>query len=213
MHFVDPAFVFYHLWIHLLHRFRGLFRIWKAFLARALSHKNDQDCKISLTMGSRDGTLGGPSVSRCLGPSISWAGCKDWGEGGITQNYPNITTAQSTGAKRRRNYLEFAKRSAGSTVHFLPEQKAGMGWDSLVVLVSPPLKSLLKGPPPSFQGIPPIWSAGLFQKASSPTVTCVQTSSHRLERPTILQYSDFRKVVARVHRGRKLLESTVEGSC
>ena len=28
---------------------------------------------------------------RCLRPSISWAGCKDWGEGGITQNYPNIT--------------------------------------------------------------------------------------------------------------------------
>ena len=70
--------------------------------------------------------------------------------------------------------------------------------------MSPPLKSLLKGPPPSFQGIPPIWSAGLFQKASSPTVTCVQTSSHRLERPTILQYSDFR---------RELLESTEEGSC
>ena len=89
----------------------------------------------------------------------------------------------------------------------------GMGWDRLLVLVSPPLKSLLKGPPPSLQGIPPIWSAGLFQKASSPTATCVQTSSHRLERPTILQYSDFRKVVARVHRGRKLLESTVEGSC
>ena len=88
-----------------------------------------------------------------------------------------------------------------------------MGWDRLLVLVSPPLKSLLKGPPPSLQGIPPIWSAGLFQKASSPTATCVQTSSHRLERPTILQYSDFRKVVARVHRGRKLLGSTVEGSC
>ena len=78
---------------------------------------------------------------------------------------------------------------------------AGMG---LLVLVLPPLKSLLKGPPPSLQGIPPIWSAGLFQKASSPTVTCVQTSSHRLERPTILQYSDFR---------RELLESTEEGSC
>ena len=66
---------------------------------------------------------------------------------------------------------------------------------------------MLKGPPPSFQGIPPIWSAGLFQKASSPTATCVQTSSHRLERPTILQYSDFQNVVARVHRRRKLLES------
>ena len=77
-------------------------------------------------------------------------------------------------------------------------------WDRLLVLVSPPLKSLLKGPPPSFQGIPPIWSAGLFQKASSPTATCVQASSHRLERPTILQYSDFR---------RELLESTEEGSC
>ena len=106
----------------------------------------------------------------------------------------------------------------------------GMGLDRLLVLVSPPLKSLLKGPPPSLQGIPPIWSAGLFQKASSPTVTCVQTSSHRLERPTILQYSDFRremlestkegscscpqkKEVAGVHRRRKLLKSTEERIC
>ena len=42
-------------------------------------------------MVSMDGTLGGPTVSRCPRPSISWAGRKDWGEGGITQNYPNIT--------------------------------------------------------------------------------------------------------------------------
>ena len=42
-------------------------------------------------MVSIDGTLGGPTVSRCLRPSISWAGRKDWGERGITQNYPNIT--------------------------------------------------------------------------------------------------------------------------
>ena len=80
--------------------------------------------------------------------------------------------------------------------------------------------------------LPPLWSAGLFQKANSPTVTCVQTSSHRPERPTILQYSDFQKVVARVlksteggscsspqkeevarvHRRRKLIESTEGGS-
>ena len=81
--------------------------------------------------------------------------------------------------------------------------------------------------------LPPLWSAGLFQKANSPTVMSVQTSSHRPERPTILQYSDFQKVaarvlksteggscsspqkeeVARVHRRRKLLESTEGGSC
>ena len=61
--------------------------------------------------------------------------------------------------------------------------------------------------------LPPLWSAGLFQKANFPTVTCVQTSSHRPERPTILQYSDFQKVVARVHRSRKLLKSTEGGSC
>ena len=80
--------------------------------------------------------------------------------------------------------------------------------------------------------LPPLWSAGLFQKANSPTVMSVQTSSHRPERPTILQYSDFQKVVARVlksteggscsspqkeeaaqvHRRRKLLEYTEEGS-
>ena len=93
------------------------------------------------------------------------------------------------------------------------DQKDGMGWDTLLVLVLPPLKSLLKGPPPSFPGLPPIGSAGLFQKANSPTVTCVQTSSHRPERPTLLQYSDFQKVVARVHRRRKLLKSTEGGSC
>ena len=62
-----------------------------------------------------------------------------------------------------------------------------MGWDKLLLLVSPLLKSLLKGPPPSFQGLPPIWSVGLFQKANSPTVTCVQTCSHRPEQPIILQ--------------------------
>ena len=61
--------------------------------------------------------------------------------------------------------------------------------------------------------LPPLWSAGLFQKANFPTVTCVQTSSHRPERPTILQYSDFQKVVARVHRRGKLLKSTEGGSC
>ena len=84
-----------------------------------------QECRISLAMVSRAGTLGGPSVSRCLGLSISWAGCKDWGEGGITQNYPNITTAQSTGAKRGRDYLEFAKRYAGSsTVHLFCPKKS-----------------------------------------------------------------------------------------
>ena len=59
--------------------------------------------------------------------------------------------------------------------------------------------------------LPPLWSAGLFQKANSPTVTCVQTNSHRPERPTILQYSDFQNVVARVHRRRKLLEIDFSG--
>ena len=29
----------------------------------------------------------------------------------------------------------------------------GMGWDKLSVLVSPPLKNLLKGPPPSLRSI------------------------------------------------------------
>ena len=35
---------------------------------------------------------------------------------------------------------------------FILQPKIGMGWDILLVLVSPLLKSLLKCPPPSFQG-------------------------------------------------------------
>ena len=61
--------------------------------------------------------------------------------------------------------------------------------------------------------LPPLWSVGLFQEANSPTVSCVQTSSHRPERPTILQYSDLEKEVAWIHGRRKLLDSTEGRSC
>ena len=83
----------------------------------------------------------------------------------------------------------------------------GMGWDTLLVLVLPPLKSLLKGPPPSLRSITATLVSRFIPKSKLPTVTCVQTNSHRPERPTLLQYSDFQNVVARVHRRRKLLES------
>ena len=93
------------------------------------------------------------------------------------------------------------------------DQKDGMGWDTLLVLVLPPLKSLLKGPPPSLRSITATLVSRFIPKSKLPTVTCVQTNSHRPERPTLLQYSDFQNVVARVHRRRKLLESTEGGSC
>ena len=43
-----------------------------------------------------------------------------------------------------------------------------MGWDILWVLVSPPLKRLLKGPPPPFPGFPPLGWQGYSKEQSSP---------------------------------------------
>ena len=96
---------------------------------------------------------------------------------------PHFSWEPLSGARAHKVVLTSASPFTNTPTEFSPR----MGWDKLLVLVSPLLKSLLKGPPPSFQGLPPIWSVGLFQKANSPTVTCVQTSSHRPERHTILQ--------------------------
>ena len=90
-----------------------------------------------------------------------------------------------------------------------------------MVLVSPPLKSLLKGPPLSFQGVPPICRQGYSKKQAPP--------QSRVYRRVHTDWSDLlyyniqisggrclnpqKKEVARVHRRRKLLESTEEGSC
>ena len=60
-----------------------------------------------------------------------------------------------------------------------------MVWDGINyrVLVSPPLKRLFKGPPPSLLGIPLRGWEGFLQWTISPTITCVQASTHRPERP------------------------------
>ena len=100
-----PAFVanlirrWYHFWIvftfHRLFWISGTLFSIVACAVRGVYQEhypcNAMVNNISLAMASMDGTLGGPTVSRCPRPSISWAGRKDWGEGGITQNYPNIT--------------------------------------------------------------------------------------------------------------------------
>ena len=44
----------------------------------------------------------------------------------------------------------------------------GMGWDILLVLVSPPLKSLLKGPPPSFRSITATLVSRVIPKSKLP---------------------------------------------
>ena len=70
--------------------------------------------------------------------------------------------------------------------------------------------------------LPPFGLAGLFEWTIIPTVTCVQTSSHRPERPNYITVYRFGKggcsqpqkdVVVRINRRRKMLDSTEEESC
>ena len=105
----------------------------------------------------------------------------------------------------------------------------GMGWDILWVLVSPPLKRLLKGPPPSFPGFPPLGRQGYSKKQSSPRSRVyrrVHTDRsdpnydikilHRMliETTEVGSCSKPQKEeVAQVHRRRKVLEFTECGRC
>ena len=54
-----------------------------------------------------------------------------------------------------------------------------IGWDKLLVLVSPQLKKLLEGPPPSSAALRHFGQKGYPKEQTPPTVTCVQMSSHR----------------------------------
>ena len=116
-----------------------------------------------------------------------------------------------------------------SFFYFDYSRSNGMGWDILWVLVSPPLKRLLKGPPPSFPGFPPLGRQGYSKKQSSPRSRVyrrVHTDRsdpnydikilHRklLEITEGGSCSNPQKVeFARVHRSRKVLKSTEEGRC
>ena len=78
-----------------------------------------------------------------------------------------------------------------------------MGWDILWVLVSPPLKRLLKGPPPSFPGFPPLGRQGYSKKQSSPR--------SRVYRRVHTDRSDPNYDIKILHR--MLIETTEVGSC
>ena len=78
-----------------------------------------------------------------------------------------------------------------------------MGWDILWVLVSPPLKRLLKGPPPSFPGFPLLGRQGYSKKQSSPR--------SRVYRRVHTDRSDPNYDIKILHR--MLIETTEGGSC
>ena len=89
----------------------------------------------------------------------------------------------------------------------------GMGWDKLWVLVSPPLKRLFKGPPPSFPGFHLLGWQGYSQEKSPPRSRVYRQIHTDRSDPTILLCSDFEKEDAWIHRRRNLLESREGGCC
>ena len=87
----------------------------------------------------------------------------------------------------------------------------GQTWNGLGVLVSPPLKRLFKGPPPSFPGFT-LWVSRVIPK-NNLHHDHVCTDEFTQTGATRLLDSDFEKEDAQVHRRRKSLESTKGGSC
>ena len=103
--------------------------------------------------------------------------------------------------------------------------KLGLYWDILWVLVSPPLKRLFKGPPPSFPGFT-FWVGRVIPKKNlHHDHVCIDKFTQT--GATLLYYyvqilrrkmlesteggtcsSPQKKEAARVHRRRELLEST-----
>ena len=96
------------------------------------------------------------------------------------------------------------------------DQKDGMGWDTLLVLVLPPLKSLLKGPPPSFRSITATLVSRVIPKSKLPhSHVCTDefTQTGATYYITIFRFPEGSCSSPQVHRRRKLLESTEGGSC
>ena len=104
----------------------------------------------------------------------------------------------------------------------------GMGWDILWVLVSPPLKRLFKGPPPSFPGFT-LWVGRVIPKNNLHhdhvcTDEFTQTGATRLldsdlerKMPKSTERGShsnpLKEEATPVHKRRKLLESTEGSSC
>ena len=79
-----------------------------------------------------------------------------------------------------------------------PDSTDGMGWDILWVLVSPPLKRLFKGPPPSFPGFHLLGWQG-YSKEQSPPRSRVYRRVHTDRSDPITRFR-FEKEDAQVHR-------------
>merc|ERR1712016_562807 len=97
-----------------------------------------------------------------------------------------------------------------------------MRWERRLGLVLPPLKSLLKGPPPSFRSITATLVSRVIPKSKLPhSHVCTDefTQTGATYYITIFRFSEGscsspqKEEAAQVHRRRKLLESTEGGSC
>ena len=98
----------------------------------------------------------------------------------------------------------------------------GMGWDKISVLVSPPLKNLLQGPPPSLHSITATLVSRVIPRSKFPhSLMCTDefTQTGATYYITIFGFREGsclnprKEKVARVHGRKKLLQSTEGEIC
>ena len=114
----------------------------------------------------------------------------------LCQTQPDTFSPSPTAQRHKRERLNTTWHNFNSTQLFAVYPRLwtslldmdGMGYTVGTGVAT--AQKIVKRPTTFLPRLPPFGSAGLFQETIFPTVTCVQTSSHRPERPE-LRYPIF----------------------